>query len=83
MTVMTENAEVVQDIVCDILEIELDEITPDGSFEHDYDADSLRAVEILAALEKEFKIKIPQNELPNMSTLDNVFKVLKQYGWEE
>lgn len=80
---MYNNNEIVKEILCDVLEIEISELIDDASFEDDYDADSLRAVEILAALEKRFDIKIPQDELPNMSTFLQVKQVLLKYGWVE
>jgi acyl carrier protein len=76
------NADVVKEILCDILEIEMDELTEDGIFVDEYDADSLRAVEILAALERRFKVKIPEKELPNMENLRKVKEVLTRYGWQ-
>jgi acyl carrier protein len=74
----------IRDIVCDILEIDPEELTETSLFKEDHDADSLRAIEILASLEKEFKVQIPQAELSNMVNLSGVYTVVKQYaGWEE
>ena len=77
------NTEIVHDILCDILEIEPSELTEEGLFIEDYDADSLRAVEILASLEKRFNIKIPESELAKMVNVQSVKEVLKRYGWSE
>ncbi len=82
METIASSEELVKEILCDVLEIELDELTERGSFEEDYDADSLRAVEILAALEKALSIKIPQNKLESMTNFENVKSVLKQCGWQ-
>ena len=79
----SRNNQVLKSILCEILEIEPDELREDASFENDYDADSLRAVEILASLEKEFSLTIPESELRNMSTLREVKVVLRKYGWAE
>ncbi len=79
---MTPNEAKLRDILCEILEIEPEELTEEASFVDDYDADSLRAVEILAALEKDFGIYIPEKELAHMSTASKVKSVLRQYGWE-
>ena len=73
--------EVVKTILADILEIEPDELTDEGSFIDEYGADSLRAVEILAMLEKEFSIRIPEAELPHMSNFKQVIEVLARNGW--
>src|SRR5262245_18743571 len=68
-------------ILADILEIATAELTDTGSFTDDYKADSLRAVEILAILEKEFSIRIPESELPKMTNFRNVLEVLGRNGW--
>lgn len=77
------NEDIVREILCDILEVEPEDLTEEGLFIEEYGADSLRAVEILASLEKKFKVKLPEKELPNMVNLQQVKQVLKQYGWTE
>jgi acyl carrier protein len=72
----------IKEIVCDILELEENEVTNDGQFQEDYGADSLRAIEILAALEKEFGVLIDQSELERMVNLDGVYAVVAESaGW--
>lgn len=66
----------IKEIVCEILEIDADELTPTSLFKEDHDADSLRAIEILAALEKTFNITIDQAELSRMVNLDGVREVV-------
>jgi acyl carrier protein len=73
-----------RDIAVVVLEIEDDEITPTSMFIEDHDADSLRAIEILARIEKKYKIDIPQAELPNMVNLQAVYGVVAKYaGWQD
>jgi acyl carrier protein len=77
-----ERLSVIQEIVCDILEIEEDEVTETSLFKEDHNADSLRAIEILAALEKEFGVVINQSELPRMVNLKGVYEVVSEpAGW--
>jgi acyl carrier protein len=72
----------IKEIVCDVLEIDEDEMTETSHFIDDHEADSLLAIEILAMLEKEFKVTIEQSELPNMVTLEAVYKVVSESaGW--
>lgn len=75
-----ERIDTIKEIVCDILEIEEDEVTPTSLFKEDHDADSLRAIEILAALEKEFGVVINQSELPRMVNLTGVYEVVSEPG---
>ena len=72
----------IKELVCDILELEDSEVTETSLFKEDHDADSLRAIEILATLEKTFQIRIPQEELPKMVNLRGVYSVVSQHaGW--
>ncbi|MER6764771.1 MULTISPECIES: acyl carrier protein [Amycolatopsis] len=67
-----------KEIVCEILEIELDEVTDSSLFKEDHEADSLLAIEILAALERAFKVTIDQAELSRMVNMDGVYTVLAE-----
>jgi acyl carrier protein len=72
----------IREIVCEILELEEDEVTETSLFKEDHDADSLRAIEILASLEKEFKVVIDQSELARMVNLKGVYEVVSEVaGW--
>jgi acyl carrier protein len=78
MTTSAESrTEKIKEIVCDILELEEDEVTETSLFS-DHGADSLRAIEILAALEKEFKVTIDQAELGRMVNLKGVEEVVDE-----
>ncbi|HET8680777.1 MAG TPA: acyl carrier protein [Micromonosporaceae bacterium] len=73
----------IRDVVCDILEIDAEELTEESLFKEDHDADSLRAIEILAALEKTFGIIISQTELVRLVNLAGVYAVVAEAsGWE-
>jgi acyl carrier protein len=77
-----ERQAVIKEIVCDILEIEPEEVTEISLFKEDHDADSLRAIEILASLEKNFNVVIDQSELPRMVNLKGVYEVVAESaGW--
>ncbi|QFU90552.1 acyl carrier protein [Amycolatopsis sp. YIM 10] len=68
----------VKEIVCEILEIDPAEVTEESLFKEDHDADSLRAIEILAALERNFGIVIDQAELSRMVNLAGVHEVVAE-----
>ena len=68
----------IKEIVCDILEIDPDEVSDTSLFKEDHDADSLRAIEILAALEKRFDVVIDQAELARMVNLAGVYEVVAE-----
>lgn len=75
-TAVSERHARIKEIVCEILEIDEDEATETSLFIEDHEADSLRAIEILASLEKEFNITIDQAELPQMVNLQSVYTVV-------
>lgn len=83
MSNIEENNLKIKSIVADILEIEEEELRFDSHFVDEHGADSLRAIEVLATVEKEFKTQIPQEELANMSNLGSVCSIVAKYaGWE-
>jgi acyl carrier protein len=66
-------------LVAEVLEIEPDELTETSDFVTEHEADSLRAIEILARVEKKYKVDIPQSELAEMRTLKDVDQVVARY----
>ncbi|WP_413099381.1 acyl carrier protein [Streptomyces sp. Inha503] len=73
-----ERRDDIKEIVCDILEIDPEELTDSSLLKEDHDADSLRAIEILAALEKTFEISIDQAEMSRMVNLDGIYAVVSE-----
>lgn len=72
----------IKSIVCEILELDEDEVTETSLFAEDHGADSLRAIEILASLEKAFTVVIDQAELSRMVNLRGVYDVVAESaGW--
>ncbi|OIJ65808.1 acyl carrier protein [Streptomyces mangrovisoli] len=65
-----------REIIIEVLELEADELTDTSSFIDDHDADSLLAIEILARIEKDLGVTIPQDDLTEMSNLDGVRAVV-------
>ena len=74
-----ENKQKINEMVAEILEIDIDQMTEPSLFKEDHDADSLRAIEILACLEKEFVLEIPQKELAKMVNLSGNYNVVTSY----
>jgi acyl carrier protein len=77
-TLTTEQDEVLRAIVIDVLELEPEELTDTSSFIDDHDADSLLAIEILARIEKDLGVAIPQDDLTRMTNLDGVRTVVSR-----
>ncbi|MDO8472791.1 MAG: acyl carrier protein [Dehalococcoidia bacterium] len=75
-------------IVVDQLGVEESEVTSSASFVEDLNADSLDLVELIMAIEEEFstpgnKLEIPDEDAPNMVTVQNAMDYLKEKGIED
>ena len=58
------------------------EITADTSFKDDLGADSLDLFELVMALEDEYNIEIPAEELTELATVGDVIEYLRGRGIE-
>jgi acyl carrier protein len=72
-----------REIVAEVLELEPEELTESGDFIDDYEADSLRAIEILARLDKKYKVEIPQSELSELRNLKAVYDAVQRHTGEQ
>jgi acyl carrier protein len=72
--------EELRELVAEVLELEPEELTDTGDFMEDYEADSLRAIEILARIDKKYKVEIPQAELPELRNLKAVHAALTRHA---
>ena len=66
-------------LIADIVEISEDKITLDAQFVEDLGMDSMMALEILASLEKKYKIRIPEEQLAKLNNLKSAIKLTKKY----
>jgi len=64
-----EIEERVRKVLAEQLARDLEEVTLEASFEEDLDADSLDLVEAVLALEEEFGIEIPEEEMEGVKTV--------------
>ena len=66
--------EKIREIVAEVAE--LDEV-PDGTPFSDLGIDSMMAIEIIADVERTYKIKVPEEELEQVSDLDSVVTLVQ------
>ena len=59
----------VKEIIVEQLGVNADQVTPDAKFIEDLGADSLDTVELVMALEEEFKTEIPDEEAEKITTV--------------
>ena len=67
-----------KELMAEIMETEPEEIKDDAQFVEDLGMDSMMALEILASLEKKYKIVIPEEELLKFTTLNSTVEVVSK-----
>ena len=65
------------------MSVDADTITEATSFKDDLGADSLDLFELVMALEDEYSVEIPADDLQQMATVGDVINYLKGKGVEE
>ena len=75
--------EKMKEIIADQLSVDADTITEATSFKDDLGADSLDLFELVMALEDEYSVEIPADDLQQMPTVGDVINYLKGKGVEE
>lgn len=68
----------IKEILGEILEVNSEDVPEDASFVRDLGLDSLRALEILAAIEQNYNIVIPPERLADMDSVQGVIAVTKE-----
>ena len=74
--------EKMKEIIADQLSVDADSITETTSFKDDLGADSLDLFELVMALEDEYSVEIPSEDLQNLLTVGDVMNYLKGKGVE-
>ncbi|MBI4884252.1 MAG: acyl carrier protein [Actinobacteria bacterium] len=60
----------------DVLSISADKIVPEAKFADDLDADSLDLVELVMALEEEFGVEVPEEDLDGVETVGQAYDLV-------
>ena len=72
--------EKMKEIIAEQLGVDEDEILPETSFKEDLGADSLDLFELTMALEEEYDVEIPAEELESIETVNDVIEYLLSKG---
>ena len=67
----------VRKMVAEIAEIPEKDLKDDARFSEDLGVDSMKALEIVATIEKKFKVIIPENKIPGIRSLKNVYALIE------
>ncbi|MCI8507108.1 MAG: acyl carrier protein [Lachnospiraceae bacterium] len=74
--------EKMREIIAEQLSVDESEIELTSNFKEDLGADSLDLFELVMALEEEYDVEIPSEELENIATVEDVIEYLKAHGVE-
>ena len=68
----------IKELVAKTIGITPDKLNPDADFFRDLDVDSMKAIEITGAIEKTFKIIVPEEQIRKIRTLSQATELAKQ-----
>ena len=64
--------------VSEITELPEEKLKEDAKFVEDLGVDSMMALEIVASIEKKYKISIAEEEIPKIRCLNDVYAILQK-----
>jgi len=73
---MPELQDKVRKILAETLSVPEDQVKPEARFQEDLDADSLDLVEAVLALEEEFGVTIPEEEMEGVKTVGQAVQLV-------
>lgn len=73
----------VKAIIAEQLGVKLEEVNESSSFVDDLGADSLDTVELVMALEEEFKIEIPDEDAEKMTSVGDAVKYIEEKAGDQ
>ncbi len=74
--------EKIKEIVAEQLSCDIEKVELNTSFKDDLGADSLDLFELVMALEDEYSVEIPSEDLATINTVEDVINYLKGKGVE-
>ena len=74
--------EKMKEMIAEQLSVEADSVTEAAFCKDDFGADSLDLFELVMALEDEYGVEIPAEDLQNLLTVGDVMNYLKEKGVE-
>ena len=75
---MNENIEQeVTELIAEIIGKDISELKPNANFWNDLGVDSIKAIEIMVGIEKRFKIRIREEQIPKISTISEAIQLVK------
>ncbi len=70
----------IKKLISEIAEVPQDQIKDDARFVEDLGIDSMMALEIIASIEKKYKIVIPEEKIPTINSLNAIYSLIEEIG---
>lgn len=70
----------VRELICEQLEVSVEQCKDAASFVDDLKADSLAVVELVLALEQEFKLEIPDEDTEGIRTVKDAVSYIQSHS---
>ena len=67
----------VKELISEQLDVKADDITEASNIQDDLGADSLDVVDLVMALEDEFDVEIPEDQVENIKTVGDIVKFIE------
>ena len=67
----------VKNLISEQLDVKADDITAASNIQDDLGADSLDVVDLVMALEDEFDVEIPEDQVENIKTVGDIVKFIE------
>ena len=68
--------EKIKNIICDYVEIEPEAVTESASLRNDIGASSFDLMNIAVAVEREFRVSLPDSKIPTVKTVGDILALL-------
>ena len=71
--------EEIKELIAEVLAVDEDKIKPESALIDDLGADSLSVVELHMEIEERLGVKIPDEEIANLKTVEDVMKAIEAH----
>lgn len=73
------NLDEIKEIIAETLAVDEDKVTPEANLIDDLAADSLSIVELHMEIEEKLGVKIPEEEIANLHTVQDILDAIKAH----
>jgi acyl carrier protein len=64
----------IRKMVSEIIEVPIEKLSREADFFKDMNVDSLKAIEIVAAFEKKYRIVVPESDIPKIRNIGQIIE---------